>query len=80
MDENEPEEAGDTPTQQAVICDYQYKIGEVDWERETACGTTRLEAKDARDQRIDRLEEEAAQEGEDLEVVYTQCSDPYRRN
>ncbi|WP_413165089.1 hypothetical protein ACL6C3_02625 [Capilliphycus salinus ALCB114379] len=74
----EQQEALDSPTQQSIICDYRYKIGEVGWERESASGTTRLEAKNARGQRIDRLEEEAAEEGEDLEVVYTQCRDPYR--
>jgi hypothetical protein len=80
MDEMDREEALDTPTQQAIICDYRYKIGEVGWERESASGTTSLEAKDARDQRIDRLEEEAAEQGQELEVVYTQCRDPYGRN
>ncbi|MEB3278028.1 MAG: hypothetical protein VKK42_03780 [Lyngbya sp.] len=79
-DEIDREEALDTPTQQAIICDYRYKIGEVGWERETASGTTRLEAENARSQRIDRLEEEAAEQGEDLDVVYSECRDPYGRN
>ena len=77
LEERVEEESLDTPTQQAVICHYRYKIGEVEWEREAASGTTRLEAKNAREERIDRLEEVADEQGEDLEVVYTRCRDPY---
>ncbi|MEB3281380.1 MAG: hypothetical protein VKK42_20895 [Lyngbya sp.] len=72
-----PSSAQRTKTQ--FVCHYEYEIGGETQEAVSA-GTTRLAAKEQREDHIERLREEANQRGENFEVTYEFCRDPYGPN
>jgi len=60
-----------------VACHYKYKIGNNEWQRGTASGTTRMEAREQRDLILERQEDIADRMGADFESVYMFCRRPY---
>jgi hypothetical protein len=66
-------------TKNDFVCNYQYKVGD-ETKEASVSGTTRLAAKEQRSQQIERLEEEADQRGENFEVTYQLCRDPFGPN
>ncbi len=61
------------------VCKFRYEMGNETREGSTS-GTTRLAAREARNQQIERLENQAEQRGENIEVTYQACRDPFGPN
>jgi hypothetical protein len=66
-------------TKTQYVCHYEYEIGG-ETQEAVSSGTTRLAAKEQREDHIERLREEANQRGENFEVTYEFCRDPYGPN
>lgn len=61
------------------VCKFRYEMGN-ETRQGSASGTTRLAAREARNQQIERLEDQADQRGENIEITYQACRDPFGPN
>ncbi|MEB3883781.1 hypothetical protein [Lyngbya sp. CCY1209] len=62
-----------------IVCEFKYRIGgeEQSWVLDSASGTSRSQARGRRKQRIEYLEQKAAEAGEEFEAIYLFCEDPW---
>lgn len=67
-------------TQQDIVCYFKYKNGDNAWVLDSAGSTTLAGARRFTRQILQREQRLADEAGEELQVVYTGCRDPYGHN
>lgn len=67
-------------TEQDIVCYFKYKIGDQAWVLDSTGATTRAGARRFREQVLQRQQRLAEDAGEELQVAYTGCRDPYGHN
>ncbi len=63
-----------------IICEFKYKVGDDTWTHDSTGGTTRAQAKRFQTQVLQRLKDKASEAGQDFQVIYLGCRDPFGQN
>ncbi|MEL7039071.1 MAG: hypothetical protein AAFO04_26200 [Cyanobacteria bacterium J06592_8] len=63
-----------------IVCGYKYRVGDSNWTRGKAGGTTRHAARKSRATALSLLENEAAASGQSFESQHLGCRDLYGHN
>lgn len=63
-----------------IICEFKYKVGDETWTHDSTGGTTRTQAKRFQSQVLQVLKNKALESGQDFQVIYLGCSDPFGNN
>ncbi len=60
-----------------IVCSFKYQVGNNPWIIDGTGGTTRAQARHFQTLVIQRLERQASETGQDFQVIYMGCEDPY---